>query len=141
MVLHYFTSIGVICIAPHDAPLTAFGLPSLSTSMMALMTGVQLNVLRFVAYPDDVVRNVNNNVTVNVFKFNVITHRRSGILPADITSACVALYFGLRSILSPCMVVVMLFFLIIYHIVLVSEDRKGGSVILFVCMTWRRVKS
>lgn len=82
-------------MAPHDAPLTALGLPSLSTSMMALMTGVQLNVLRFVAYPDNVVRNVNNNVTVNVFGFNVITHRRSGILPADISSVCVAIYFGL----------------------------------------------
>ena len=44
MLLHSFTNIGVICIAPHEFPLTAFGSPSLSTSIIASITGFQSNL-------------------------------------------------------------------------------------------------
>lgn len=41
MLLHSFTRIGVICIAPHEFPFTALQFPSLSTWIIAFITGSQ----------------------------------------------------------------------------------------------------
>ena len=41
MLLHSFTKIGVICIAPQEFPFTALQFPSLSTWIIAFITGSQ----------------------------------------------------------------------------------------------------
>lgn len=72
MLLHSLTRIGVICIAPHELPLTALGFPSLSTWIMASITGFQSNWGLWVslfsakAYKFAVNTNNNTNTFLNI---------------------------------------------------------------------------
>ena len=79
MLLHSATNIGVICMAPHELPLTAFTSPSLSTCIMASITGFQSKsgafastlsaATRFPAllWVHTPVKHNNNNTTLKIF--------------------------------------------------------------------------
>ena len=79
MLLHSVTSTGVICNTPTDAPLVAFGLPLLSTLIIALITGFQSKVETYesASLPSAACRGIiiilktNNNTPFN--NFSIIT--------------------------------------------------------------------
>lgn len=69
MSLQSCTSIGVICIGPHEGPLTAFSFPSLSTCVMASMSGLQSKSFTslFFAWSNGVPRMIDTVVMMRVF--------------------------------------------------------------------------
>ena len=78
MRLQSFTNTGVICIAPHELPFTAFAFPSLSTWIIASITGFQSILLVFNGAPPAAVntgnaahnnRNKNNLLVIKLINY------------------------------------------------------------------------
>ena len=88
MMLHCCTAHGVICIAPHDLPLTARLLPPLSTYVMASINGPQSNAFepfsRAFAEIVPIVKTTVKTVTFAIFeKYIMLKFQKS--LPSHLS--------------------------------------------------------
>ena len=91
MRLHCCTAIGVICIAPHDLPLTARLLPPLSTHVIASISGPQSKSFepfsRALATVAPKVNTVVNTVTFAIFEKNIMLGFQKSLPPTFLSLA------------------------------------------------------